>query len=60
MRADRLEGVSPSIVNRISKFARSEQGRRLTEQAKRIAKDPETRRKVEDARRRLTKRDKPH
>jgi hypothetical protein len=48
-----------SILNRITKFANTPQGRRLTEQAKKVASDPETKRKIEDARRRLTKRGKP-
>jgi hypothetical protein len=48
-----------SLLNRISKFATSPQGRKLTEQAKKVASDPETKRKIEDARQRLTKRNKP-
>jgi hypothetical protein len=51
--------VSPSFLNRISKFARSPQGRRLTAEAKRLARDPATKRRVDDARRRLMKRDRP-
>jgi hypothetical protein len=46
----------PSLMSRISRFARSPQGRRMTEQAKAYASRPENRRKIEQARQRLTKR----
>jgi hypothetical protein len=36
----------PSLFGRIAKFAQSPQGRRLTAQAKRYARDPATQRKV--------------
>jgi hypothetical protein len=42
-----------SFLNRVSRFAKSPQGRRVMDQAMRVAKDPETRRKLADARRRL-------
>jgi hypothetical protein len=48
-----------SLISKISKFATSPQGRKLAEQAKRKANDPETRRKIDDARERLMKRNKP-
>jgi hypothetical protein len=43
-------------MSRISRFARSPQGRRMTEQAKEYASRPENRRKIEQARQRLMKR----
>jgi hypothetical protein len=49
-----------SLMNRIQRFAKSEQGRKLTEDAKRMAKDPKTRARIDEARRKLTKRDRPH
>ena len=36
----------PSLISRVSRFARSPQGRRLAGQARRFAQDPENRRKV--------------
>jgi hypothetical protein len=36
-----------SLFSKISKFARSEQGRALADQAVRAAKDPKTRKQVE-------------
>ena len=36
----------PSLFGRIAKFAQSPQGRRLTDQAKRYAQDPQTQRKI--------------
>jgi hypothetical protein len=46
----------PSLMNRVSTFARSPQGRKLAERAQGIAKSPATRRRVEDVRRRFAKR----
>ena len=51
--------VSPSLFNRISKFARGPEGRRLRREPERMARDPATRRKVVEVRRRLMKRDRP-
>lgn len=48
-----------SLMNRIATFARSPQGRKLAEQAKKVANDPETKRKIEEARQKLQKRNKP-
>jgi hypothetical protein len=45
-----------SIIGRISRFARSPQGRQLTQKAAQMAKDPATRAKIEDARRRFAQR----
>jgi hypothetical protein len=36
----------PSLLGRIATFAKSPQGRRLTDQAKRYAQDPATQRKI--------------
>lgn len=45
-----------SMMNRVAKFARSPQGRRLADQAVRRAKDPKTRTQIEQVRARLMKR----
>ena len=45
-----------SLFNRVSKFARSPQGRRLAEEARRAAKDPRNRARIEQVRARLAKR----
>jgi hypothetical protein len=50
----------PSLMSRIQRFAKSEQGRKLTEDAKKFANDPKTRAKIDEARKKLTKRDRPH
>ena len=47
-------------MSRIQRFAKSEQGRKLTADAKRMANDPKTRAKIDEARKKLTKRDRPH
>ena len=44
------------MLNRVAKFARSPQGRRLADQAVRRAKDPKTRTQIEQVRARLMKR----
>ena len=41
------------LMGRLAKLARSPQGQKLAGQAKRAAKDPATRRKIDDARRRF-------
>jgi hypothetical protein len=48
--------MSPSLLNKVAQFARSPQGRRLAGQASRAARDPKTRRQIEQVRARLTKR----
>ena len=48
----------PSLFDRINKFARSKQGKELTEQAKRYASDPKNRRKLEDMGKKLMSRSK--
>ncbi len=42
-----------SLINRVAKFASSPQGRQLVERGKQMAKDPETRRKLDRARTQL-------
>lgn len=39
-----------SLIDRITRLARSPQGRRLAERAQQLAQDPKTRRKIEDLR----------
>ena len=41
-----------SLMNRLSRFARSPQGRRLTSKATTMAKDPKTRAKIQQLRKR--------
>ena len=48
--------MSPSLLSRVTQFARSPQGRRLAGNAVRAARDPRTRRQIEQVRRRLTQR----
>lgn len=43
----------PAFLNKLTEFARSAQGRKVTSEAKRLAKDPATRRRIDEARRRL-------
>jgi hypothetical protein len=42
-----------SMFNTISKLARSKQGRELADKAKRAAKDPKTRKQIDDVRRKF-------
>lgn len=44
-----------SWIDRITRLARSPQGQRLAERAQELARDPNTRRKIEELRARLTK-----
>ena len=57
----RIQGTlrSMSLFGRISKFAKSPQGKRLMKQAQDVAKDPKTKQKIADARERLAHKDKP-
>ena len=43
-------------MSKLSKFARSPQGKRAMSEAQRLAKDPKTRNKVDDVRRRFAER----
>jgi len=45
----------PSLIGRISRFARSPQGRKLTNRAQSYAKSPEGKQKVDQVRRRFAK-----
>jgi hypothetical protein len=45
-----------SLFSRISRFARSPQGRRMTQQAMSYARSPEGKRKIAQARQRLASR----
>jgi hypothetical protein len=47
--------MSPKLMSSVTKFARSPQGRRLADQAVRAAKDPKTKRQIEQVRARLMK-----
>ena len=51
--------MSPSLLSKVAQFARSPQGRRMAGQAMRAAKDPKTRRQIEQVRARLGQRGKP-
>ncbi len=44
------------MFGKLSQLARSPKGRQLTERAQRYARDPETRRKIADARKRFARR----
>ena len=48
--------MSPSLLSKVAQFARSPQGKRLAGQATRAARDPKTRRQIEQVRARLMKR----
>jgi hypothetical protein len=48
-----------SLLTKITRFARSPQGRRLTDQAMAYARSPEGKRKIADVRRQLASRRKP-
>ena len=48
--------MSSSLIAKVAKFARSPQGRRLTEQAMRKAKDPKTKAQISQVRARLAQR----
>jgi hypothetical protein len=47
-------------MSRLQQFAKSDQGKKLTEDAKRMANDPKTRAKIDEARKKFTKKDRPH
>jgi hypothetical protein len=48
--------VSPSLLSKVAQFARSPQGRRLAGQAVKAARDPKTRRQIEQVRQRMATR----
>jgi hypothetical protein len=45
-----------SMMDRVAKFARSRQGRQMTEKAKRFASDPKNRQKIEGYRKKFANR----
>ena len=51
--------MPPSLLSKVAHFARSPQGRRLADQAVRRARDPKTRRQIEQVRSRLMQRRRP-
>jgi hypothetical protein len=44
------------FISNVMRFARSPQGKKLTQQAMRMAKDPKTRAKIADTRKRMAER----
>ena len=46
----------PTILDKVTRLARSPQGKRAVERAQQLARDPKTKRRIEEARRRLGKR----
>ena len=51
--------MSPSLLSKVAQFARSPRGRQLADQAVRAARDPKTRRQIEQVRARLVTRGRP-
>jgi hypothetical protein len=51
-----LEDLMASLFSKIAAYVRSPQGRRMTEQAKRMAKDPQKRAQAQQMLRRFKKR----
>jgi hypothetical protein len=52
--------MSTSFKKQVSQIARGPEGRRIAEEAKRLARDPRTRARIDEARKRLAgHRDKP-
>ena len=49
-----------SLISKVANFAKSPQGRRLAAQAMQAAKDPKTKRQIEQVRRGLAQRGKRH
>ena len=46
--------MSTRFLQQVRQFASSPQGRKLTDEAKRLAKDPHTRARIDEARKRLS------
>jgi hypothetical protein len=44
------------FMTKMTSFARSQQGRKAMDEAKRLARDPKTKQQIEDVRRRLSSR----
>ncbi|HEY4099040.1 MAG TPA: hypothetical protein VGM33_26170 [Baekduia sp.] len=51
--------MSTRFLEQVTKIARGPQGRRVADEAKRLAKDPRTKARIEEARRRLAHRGRP-
>jgi hypothetical protein len=45
----------PSLINRVTEFARSPQGKRLAKQAQQWASDPKNKQKIAEAREKLAR-----
>jgi hypothetical protein len=43
----------PTLLDKVTRFARSPEGRRAVERAQRLARDPRTKRRITEARKRL-------
>ena len=54
-RVTRERHAMASLIDRITQLARSPQGQRLAQRAQQLARDPNTRRKIEDLRARWLK-----
>ena len=48
--------MTPSLLSKVAQFARSPQGRRMAGSMTRAARDPRTRRQIDQVRRRLAAR----
>ena len=46
-----------TLISKVARFARSPQGKRLTQQAIRVAQDPKTKQQIQAARVKLAQRD---
>jgi hypothetical protein len=46
--------MTTRFLQQVRQFARSPQGRRVTDEAKRLAHDPRTRARIDEARKRLS------
>ena len=46
----------PGMISKLARFASSPQGRKMTEQAKRMASDPKNRQKIEGYRKKFANR----
>jgi hypothetical protein len=51
--------MTTNFLQKVRKLAAGPEGRRLTQEAKRLARDPRTRARIDEARRRLAHRGRP-
>jgi hypothetical protein len=49
----------PTILDKVTRLARTPQGKRAMDKAQRLARDPKTKRRITEARERLGRRRKP-